>query len=175
MTSFNVQFKNKIQWLFLVPLLISKYFPGWKPLRYILCILFHEYGKLFLKHEWQLSSYNECGGKTLRHCSSYSWLSTWLHLKWTTIQNWWAHLWSRSWDWKTKVSDLDLGMEILKHSGHENLSPGKVVQAFNPRRLRQGDLWVQRSALDKASSKSMHGGTHLQSGPQKLQPLLVNW
>jgi hypothetical protein len=26
---------------------------------------------------------------------------------------------------------LDLGMEILRHSGHENLDPGKVVHAFN--------------------------------------------
>jgi hypothetical protein len=25
----------------------------------------------------------------------------------------------------------------------KSLGPGKVVHAFNPRRLRQGDLWVQ--------------------------------
>lgn len=40
-----------------------------------------------------------------------------------TLQNWRVHLWSRSWDWKTESSDLDLGMEILRHSGHEKLRP----------------------------------------------------
>jgi hypothetical protein len=30
-------------------------------------------------------------------------------------------------------------VEILRHSGHRSLGPVKVVHAFNPRRLRQGD------------------------------------
>jgi hypothetical protein len=38
------------------------------------------------------------------------------------------------------ISDLDLGMEILRHSGLKSLGPGTVVHPFNPRRLRQGDL-----------------------------------
>jgi hypothetical protein len=53
-------------------------------------------------------------------CSGYSWLSTWLYLGWTTIQNWKAHLWSWSWGWEIENSDLDLGMEILNHSGYES-------------------------------------------------------
>jgi hypothetical protein len=28
------------------------------------------------------------GPSSLDHCSGYSWLSTWLYLEWTTIQNW---------------------------------------------------------------------------------------
>ena len=32
----------------------------------------------------------------LCYCNGYSWLSTWLYLEWATIQNWRAHLWSRS-------------------------------------------------------------------------------
>ena len=34
-------------------------------------------------------------------CYGYSQLSPWLFLEWTTIQKWRAHLWSRSWGWKT--------------------------------------------------------------------------
>jgi hypothetical protein len=59
-------------------------------------------------------------------CNGYSWLSSWLYLEWTTIQNWRAHLWSISWGWKTQVSHLDLGMEILRHSVHEKLRPRQV-------------------------------------------------
>ena len=55
---------------------------------------------------------------TLSLCSGYSWLSTWLYLEWTTIQNWKAHLWCWSGRWEIEVSDLDLGMEILRHSGY---------------------------------------------------------
>jgi hypothetical protein len=68
---------------------------------------------------------------------------TWLYLEWTTIQNWkatcnpdleagrhkfltWILAW-RSW-----------GLVAMK-----NLGPGKIVQTFNPRRPKQGDLWVQ--------------------------------
>ena len=50
-----------------------------------------------------------------------SWLSTWLHLEWTTTQKWRAHLWSRSWGWKTQAADPYLDMEILRHSGYEKL------------------------------------------------------
>jgi hypothetical protein len=53
-------------------------------------------------------------------CNDHSWLSTWLYLKWTTIQNWKAHLWSWSCGWKIRVSDLDLGLEILRHSVYES-------------------------------------------------------
>ena len=42
----------------------------------------------------------------------------------------------------------------------KSLGPGKVVHAFNPGRLRQGDL-SSRSAWDKTSPRSRHGGTHL--------------
>jgi hypothetical protein len=42
--------------------------------------------------------------------------------------------------WEDTVSDLELGMEILRHSGYERLGPGKVVHALNPTRLRQEDL-----------------------------------
>ena len=31
-----------------------------------------------------------------------------------------------------QVSDLDLGMEILRHSGHKILAPGKVAYTFIP-------------------------------------------
>ena len=55
-----------------------------------------------------------------KECNGYSWLSIWLYLEWTTIQNWKAHLWSRSWDWEIHVSDQDPGMEILRHSGYES-------------------------------------------------------
>jgi hypothetical protein len=41
---------------------------------------------------------------------------------------------SQSWGWETHVSDLDLSMEILRHSGYE-----KLRYTW----LRQGDLWVQ--------------------------------
>jgi hypothetical protein len=92
------------------------------------------------KGKWEY--FTQPAGKYFTFCNDYYWLSTWLHLEWTTIQNLRAHLWFRSWGWKTQVSDLDLCMEILRHSGHEKLRPGKVVQAFNPRRLRQGDFWV---------------------------------
>ena len=62
-------------------------------------------------------------------CDGYSWLLTWRHLEWPTIQKWRAqHLWSIG-TW---------GIVAMK-----SLGPGKVVQAFNPKRLRQGDPWVQ--------------------------------
>lgn len=55
---------------------------------------------------------------------------TWLHLEWAIIQKWRIHLWSWSQSWKTQASDpdLDIGwhmllIQILKHSGHENLRP----------------------------------------------------
>jgi len=83
-------------------------------------------------------------------CSAHSWLSTWLYLEWTTIQNWKAHLWSWSWGWEIQVSDLDLSMKVLRHSGCESQAtkarrspssrssrtkqvpdPGLVVHTFN--------------------------------------------
>ena len=86
----------------------------------------------------------------LRPCHGWAWLSTWLCLEWTIIQNWKAHLWSWSWGWEIQVSDLDLGMEILRHSGYESQGtkariplssrssgtkqvpdPGMVVHTFN--------------------------------------------
>ena len=36
--------------------------------------------------------------------------------------------------------DLDIDMNILRYGGHEQLRFIWVVQAFNPRRLRQADL-----------------------------------
>ena len=45
--------------------------------------------------------------------------------------------------WKTQVSDLDLGMEILRHSGYEKLRFRQGVHAFNPGSPRQEDLCVQ--------------------------------
>jgi hypothetical protein len=74
-----------------------------------------------------------------------SWLSTWLHLEWTTTQKWRAHFWSRSW---ATVAMKSLG-------------PGKVVQTFNPRRQRQADLFSSRPSWEKASSRCRRGGTHL--------------
>jgi hypothetical protein len=76
------------------------------------------------------------------------WFTTWLQLEWITIQKWRAHLWSM-----------------------KSLGPGKVVQAFNPRRWRQADLWVQSQAgteqlPSKEQFKSRHSGT--QSGPYLL-------
>jgi hypothetical protein len=75
-------------------------------------------------------------------CNGYPWLSTWLCLEWikSRIR---GHTCDPDIDQKTQVSDLELGKKILRHSGHESLGPGKVVCAFNPRRLRQGDLWFQ--------------------------------
>jgi hypothetical protein len=52
-------------------------------------------------------------------CSDNSWLSTWLYLEWTTIQNWKALLWALSGCWEILVSDLNLGMEIIRHSGYK--------------------------------------------------------
>jgi hypothetical protein len=75
---------------------------------------------------------------TFPPCNGCVCLSTWLYLEWTTIQNWKAHLWSWSWGWEIQVSDLDLDMEILRHSSHQ-----KPAHACNPKRLRQGDPWVQ--------------------------------
>lgn len=83
-------------------------------------------------------------------CDDSSWLSAWLHLDWATIQKWMVYLWSRSGDGETQAPGLDLDMgwhrlliQILRHSGHGKLRPGKVVQAFNPGTLGQADLWVQ--------------------------------
>jgi hypothetical protein len=56
----------------------------------------------------------------------------------------WIVLW-RSW-----------GIVAMKNSG-----PGKVVHTFNPRRLRQGDIWVQGQPGTKASFRSRHGGIRL--------------
>jgi hypothetical protein len=63
-------------------------------------------------------------------CDGYYWLSTWLYLEWSTIQNGRTHLWSRFWGWKTQVSDLDPGMEILRHSSHEKLRPRQGNTCF---------------------------------------------
>lgn len=38
------------------------------------------------------------------------------------MQKWKAHLWSRSCGWEIQVSDLDHGMEILKHSLKSSLN-----------------------------------------------------
>jgi hypothetical protein len=61
---------------------------------------------------------NLCWHKCIYECSGYYWLSTWPYLEWTTIQNWKAHQWPLSWGLEIEVFDLDLGMEILKHSGY---------------------------------------------------------
>jgi hypothetical protein len=52
--------------------------------------------------------------------SGYSWLTTWLYLEWTIIQNRKAHLWSWSTVWEIQVSDPELVMEILRHHGYES-------------------------------------------------------
>ena len=77
-------------------------------------------------------------------CDDYSWLSSWLHLEWITIQKWRGHLWCRSWGWKTQTSDPDV-MKCRSWNivDVKRLGPGKIVQTFTPRRLRQADLWVQ--------------------------------
>ena len=59
----------------------------------------------------------------VRTWNSYSWLSTWLYLEWTTIQNWRTQLWFRAWGWKTQVCDLDLCMEILRQRGYAKFRP----------------------------------------------------
>jgi hypothetical protein len=80
--------------------------------------------------------------EALKEYSGYSWLSTWLYLEWTTIQNWKAHQWPLSGGLEIEVSDLDLSMEILRHSGYgfqkiKSLSSrssgikGVVEQTFN--------------------------------------------
>ena len=63
--------------------------------------------------------------------NGYYWLSTWVYLEWSTIQNWRAHLWSRSWGWETQVFDLDLGMKILGHSGYESQESKAVMMVFS--------------------------------------------
>jgi hypothetical protein len=73
----------------------------------------YQHGFLFFDLVWEFHP-----PPTLPGCSGYSWLSTWLYLKWTTIQNQRAHLWPWSWGWEIQASDLDLGMEILRHSGY---------------------------------------------------------
>jgi hypothetical protein len=87
-------------------------------------ILFYIYLKLYRIH---LNMYTHTPTHTLKeimpcdltmYCSGYSWLSTWLYLEWTTIQNWKAHQWPLSGGWEIEISDLDLGMEILRHSGY---------------------------------------------------------
>lgn len=53
-----------------------------------------------------------------------------------------SHLWSRS--WKTEASDLDSDVEILRHSGHENLKPrqGRTHPTLIPREWGKR-IWVQ--------------------------------
>jgi hypothetical protein len=51
--------------------------------------------------------------RMLATCSGYSWLSTWLYLEWTKIQNWKAHQWPLSGVWEIEVSDLDWKKRVL--------------------------------------------------------------
>lgn len=61
----------------------------------------------------------------------------------TTIQNWRAHLWSRSKAGRYKFLTWILAWRFWGKVAMKSLGLGKVVHAFNPKRLRQGDLWVQ--------------------------------
>jgi hypothetical protein len=64
-------------------------------------------------------------------CSGYSWLSTWLYLEWTTIQNWGL------------TSDPNLEAGRYKFLTSILAWRSWSIVAMNSRRLRQGDLWVQ--------------------------------
>jgi hypothetical protein len=79
------------------------------------CVLSHDFLCLCFpgSHEANSSALSQ-----VPTCSAYSWLSTWLYLEWTTIQNWKAHQWPFSGGLEIEDSDLDLGMEILRHSGY---------------------------------------------------------
>jgi hypothetical protein len=89
---------------------------------------------------------------SVSHYDGYSWSSTWLHLEWTTTQKWRGTpliqvlrledtgFWPRSW-----------GIVAMK-----SLGPDKVVHTFNPRSLRQIDLWVQdKPGTEHASNTGM--------------------
>lgn len=54
-----------------------------------------------------------------------------------------SHLYSRSWGCKTQASEPAIGIENLRHVVMKSLGLGKGVYAFNPRRLKQAELWVQ--------------------------------
>jgi hypothetical protein len=68
---------------------------------------------------------------SLAVCSGYSWLSTWLYLEWTTIQNWKDQI--------TCDPNLEAGRyKFLTWILHRDWG----IVAMNHGRLRQGDLLV---------------------------------
>jgi hypothetical protein len=83
------------------------------------------------------------GAERFQEYSGYSWLSTWLYLEWTTVQNWKALTCELSpGGWEIQVSDLVVGMESLRHSGYESqmIKTGRSLSSRSFETKEAGDL-----------------------------------